>query len=193
MSPCCLLRDVTCSVTSQWLTQRCRRLRRDPGSRCGQCQVPGCLIITLIIPASITHHNVTNHSLSRHWRPLIGHSNQLRTWLVNIHIAGLPFADLLHRWSVSQDEKLSHHLQSSSHTHAPQFVVWGIGAHSSSIFNIPNSRAQWDWIKMSNKIRILKRFCVVIATYFVRMFWPCQDSSRFLINFTFVVAVAFRD
>ena len=78
----------------------------------------------LIIPASITHHNVTNHSLSRHWRPLIGHSTQLRAshWSI-FHIAGLPFADLLHRWSVSQDEKLSHHLQSSSHTHAPQFVV----------------------------------------------------------------------
>ena len=30
-----------------------------PGARCGLCQV------TLIIPASITHHNVTNHSLSR--------------------------------------------------------------------------------------------------------------------------------
>ena len=152
------------AVTDTW------RLRRDSGSRCGQCQVTGALII----PASITHHNVTNHSLSRHTRPLIGHSTQLRAsdWSI-FHIAGLPFADLLHRWSVSQDEKLSHHLQSSSHTHAPQFVVWSIRAHSSSIFNIPNFRAQWDWIKMSNKIRILKRFCVVIATYFVRMFWPC--------------------
>lgn len=151
-------------------------LRLAPGAQerpCMRCAAPDVSVKSLRVPsscssspASITHHNVTNHSLSRPKGPLIGYFSRLRPsdWWIN-HFPGLPFADLLHRWSVSPDEKISHHLHSGSRTPAPQFVVWSIGAHSSSTFNIPNSHAHWDWIKMSNKIRILKRFSGVIDIF----------------------------
>ena len=131
-----------------------------------RCLVTAGPLIMLII-SSLHHSSQRDKSLTvTTQRPLMGHYLQLKTsdWWIT-HFAGLPFADLLHRWSVNPDEKLSHHLHSSSRTPAPQFVVWSIGAHSS--FNIPNSHAHWDWIKMPNKIRfsgVIDIFCPHVLT-----------------------------
>ena len=138
-----------------------------PGIRCeapdvSWLQVPSSCSSS---PASITHHNVTNHSLSRPWRLLIGPwSHSLSSyWWIN-DIAGLPCAELLHRWSMRAHEKISHHLQSSSHTHAPHLlyeVLERIPLQHST-FLIPML------IEIGSKysiFRILKRFSVVIDIY----------------------------
>ena len=130
-----------------------------PGARCLVTAGP---LILLIIPASITHHNVTNHSLSRPTG--LSWVTRPSDWWIN-HFPGLPFADLLQRWSVSPDEKISHHLHSSSRTPALNLLYEVSERIPLPTFNIPNSHAHWDWIKMPNKIRILNRFSGVIDIF----------------------------
>ena len=136
-----------------------------PGTRrqmCGDCRSPH--------PA---HHPSLHHSSQRDksltvttHRPLMGHDTQLRPsdWWIN-YFPGLPFADLLQRWSVSPDEKISHHLHSSSRTPALNLLYEVSERIPRPTFNIPNSHAHWDWIKMPNKIRILNRFSGVIDIF----------------------------